>query len=220
MPRVLFEKKGNGVWISHLDTMRLFQRAFKRSGLALTHSQGFNPRPTVSIALPLSVGVESRCELLDFELEGQDVPMEEIRDKLNMALPAGVRVLEVYEDGRKTKQIALLDCMVTLEYDGGVPEDALEKLRTLFDRSEILVEKKAKSGKIKDQNISELIRKLEIQQLDNNIICITARICCQDPALNPMQLVVAIQKYLPELKPDFSKCARLEIYDEQESIFR
>ena len=57
MPRLLFEKKGSAVWISHLDLMRLFQRAFKRADLALKHTQGFNPRPSVSIALPLSVGV-------------------------------------------------------------------------------------------------------------------------------------------------------------------
>ena len=45
MPRVLFEKKGSAVWISHLDLMRLFQRALKRAGLPLKHSQGYNPRP-------------------------------------------------------------------------------------------------------------------------------------------------------------------------------
>ena len=58
MPRALFEKTGNAVWMSHLDLMRLLQRAFKRAGLHLKHTQGFNPRPSVSIALPMSVGVE------------------------------------------------------------------------------------------------------------------------------------------------------------------
>ena len=65
MPRALFEKTGNAIFISHLDLMRLFQRAFQRSGLPLTHTQGFNPRPSVSIALPLSLGVESGCELMN-----------------------------------------------------------------------------------------------------------------------------------------------------------
>ena len=83
MPRILFEKKGNAVWISHLDLMRLFQRAFKRAGLPLTHTQGFNPRPSVSIALPLSVGVESNCELLDFDLDGDKVANRIVRGKLN-----------------------------------------------------------------------------------------------------------------------------------------
>ena len=95
MPRALFEKKGNAVWISHLDLMRLFQRAFKRAGLPLTHTQGYNPRPSVSIALPLSVGVESECELLDFDLDGMTVPVDEICSKLNGALVEGVRVRQV-----------------------------------------------------------------------------------------------------------------------------
>ena len=71
MPRALFEKTGSAVYISHLDLMRVFQRAFKRAGLPLTHTQGFSPRPSVSIALPMSVGVASRCELLDFDLDGE-----------------------------------------------------------------------------------------------------------------------------------------------------
>ena len=71
MPRLLFEKMGTSIWMSHLDLMRLFQRSFKRAGLQLSHTNGYNPRPSVSIALPLSVGVESHCELLDFDLVGE-----------------------------------------------------------------------------------------------------------------------------------------------------
>ena len=99
MPRALFEKTGTAVYISHLDLMRLFQRAFKRAGLPLTHTKGFNPRPSVSIALPLSLGVSSRCELLDFDLEGEKIPNEEILEKLNQSLVAGVKVLQVYDNG-------------------------------------------------------------------------------------------------------------------------
>ena len=87
MPRLVFEKTGNAVWISHLDLMRLFQRAFKRAGLSLKHTQGFNPRPSVSIALPLSVGVESVCELLDFDLLGESATNEEIREYIKTRCP-------------------------------------------------------------------------------------------------------------------------------------
>ncbi|MFR0733423.1 MAG: DUF2344 domain-containing protein [Oscillospiraceae bacterium] len=43
MPRLLFAKTGNAVWISHLDLMRVFQRAFRRGGILIRHSQGFTP---------------------------------------------------------------------------------------------------------------------------------------------------------------------------------
>ena len=65
MNRLLFEKTGDAVYLSHLDLMRIFQRAFRRADILIWHSQGFSPRAYVSIALPLSVGVESRCEILD-----------------------------------------------------------------------------------------------------------------------------------------------------------
>ena len=119
MLRALFEKTGNAAYISHLDLMRVFQRSFKRAGLPLTHTKGFNPRPSVSIALPMSLGVESVCELLDFELEAEGFSFEEIRDRLNANLIDGVRILGVYDNGAKLKHLAYLSCDLVLEYDAG-----------------------------------------------------------------------------------------------------
>ncbi|MBR4864223.1 MAG: TIGR03936 family radical SAM-associated protein [Oscillospiraceae bacterium] len=219
MPRLLFEKKGESIWISHLDIMRVFQRAFKRAGLPLTHTQGFNPRPSVSIALPLSVGVASCCELLDFELDGCDVSLEEIRSRLNTALVAGICVLDVYEQGRKIRDLSLLRCSVVLEYDNGIPVGGLEKLSNLFAQEEVVVPKKTKNG-IQEQNIIPMIRNVDIMAEGENTVVVNALICCQNPTLNPAQLVAAIGQYLPEMTPDFSKCTRLEIYDNREEIFR
>ena len=219
MPRALFEKTGRAIYISHLDLMRVFQRAFKRAGLPLTHTQGFNPRPSVSIALPLSVGVESKCELLDFDLEGEPVPCEEICRRLNQSLVDGVLVREVYDDGAKIKHLAFLDCTVTLEYDNGVPANTVQKMNALFSQPEVLVEKKSKNG-VKDENIIPMIRALEVSQPDSETVVLSARICCQNPTLNPNQMVAAITKYLPELAPDFSVCRRVEVYNSEEKIFR
>ena len=219
MPRLLFEKTGNAVWISHLDLMRLFQRAFKRAGLSLKHTQGFNPRPSVSIALPLSVGVGSCCELLDFDLEGESVPCELITEKLNSALVEGVRVLKTYEDGRKLKELSFLAATLTMEYDNGLPEQAKEKLTALFGASSLTVEKKGKNG-VTRQDIIPMLRHLEIQEISDKEMVLFCTICCQNPSLNPMQLSAAIDKYLPEVKPDFVRCCRVEVYDEQENVFR
>ena len=218
MPRMLFEKTGNAIWISHLDLMRVFQRSFKRAGLPLTHSGGFNPRPSVSIALPLSVGVESACELLDFDLDGYEVSCEEMRDRLNATLVSGVKVLEVYEEARKIKHLAYLDCVVTLEYDNGAPE--ADAIAELFRRETLFVEKKTKSNGIQDQDILPMIRSLNVEQTDSQTLTISARVCCQNPTLNPMQMVAAIERHAPELKPDFAKCCRVEVYDTEENIFR
>ena len=219
MARLLFEKKGSAVWISHLDLMRLFQRAFKRAGLNLKHTQGFNPRPSVSIALPLSVGVESGCELLDFELEGESPSCEEILQRLNKALVAGVRVLDVYENGRKIRDLSLLRCKVSLEYDGGVTEEALEAIRSLFRRESLLVEKKGKNGTTQ-QDIIPMIRSMDISVAQEHRVILEAVVCCQNPSLNPMLLASAVETYLPEFTPDHSRSERIEIYDGSESVFR
>lgn len=219
MLRALFEKTGNAIWISHLDLMRLFQRAFKRAGLQLSHTQGYNPRPSVSIAMPLSVGVESKCELLDFELDGQTVSCEDICTRLNEVLVDGVRVLQVYDDGKKLKELSYLDCQVELEYDGGVPDGAVSGIEALFARDSLLVEKRGKNGPTQ-QDIRPMILSLQLTQPCGNTLVIHARVCCQNPTLNPAQLCAAIEYYLPEYKPSFYKCRRLGIYDNNETIFR
>ena len=219
MARLLFEKTGNAVWISHLDLMRLFQRAFKRAGFLLTHTQGFNPRPSVSIALPLSVGVESDCELLDFDLVGDAVACEEICSRLNQQLIAGVRVLQVYDTGRKLKELSLLSGTLALEYDNGVPGNAVQTLKALFKRQSLIVEKKGKNG-LQEQDIIPMLKKLEIRVDGERELMLDYVVCCQNPWLNPMQLAAAIARYHPELKPDFVRCKRVEIYDSNGNIFR
>ena len=180
MHRLLFQKTGRSVWISHLDLMRLFQRAFKRAGLPLTHTQGFNPRPSVSIALPLSVGVESCCELLDFELDGIDASSDEIRDRLNSCLVEGVQVLCVYKDGRKLRDLSLLRCLLALEYDNGAPETCVCTLLDLFNRPAVIVPKKTKNG-MQEQDIRPMIREFEIERKGDTVLQLHAMICAQNP---------------------------------------
>lgn len=219
MPRLLFAKTGDAVWMSHLDLMRLFQRAFKRAGLPLTHTQGYNPRPSVSIALPLSVGVESICELLDFDLEGETVPCNEITARLNQALVPGVEVLQTYDSGAKLKDLSLLQCRITMEYDAGVPEEAGERISALFQRETVIVEKKGKNGPVQ-QDIIPMIRRVDLSRPNAKALVLDALICCQNPTLNPTQIVAAITNYLPQYAPDFVKYRRLEIYTFQEKQFR
>ena len=216
MPRALFEKVGNARYISHLDLMRVFQRAFKRAGLPLTHTQGFNPRASVSIALPLSLGVESRCELLDFDLEH---PVGEIREKLNAALIDGVYIREVYEQGQKLKNLALLQSRLVLEYDRHISDDAEDVIQSLFSRPELIVEKKGKNGTTQ-QDIIPMLRRLSVKMLTDREVELSVLHSCQNPSLNPMQLSAAITRYLPSLAPDYVRCFREEIFDINETIFR
>ena len=220
MRRILFEKTGNAIYISHLDLMRLFQRAFKRGGLNLKHTQGFSPRALVSIALPLSVGVESCCEILDYELVGQEeLSCEDIMNRLNATLPAGVRVLQVYDSPRKPRDLTHLDVAVRLEYDAGVPADAADAIRTLFARESVTVMKRGKNGPV-DQDIVPMISNLDITVISDRELELTARVCAQNPSLNPQQMVTAIENYLPEFAPNFTRIFRREVIAADGTIFR
>lgn len=220
MLRLLFEKKGNAIWISHLDLMRLFQRAFKRAGLLLKHTQGYNPRPSVSIALPLSVGVESGCELLDFEIENtEEISCEKMKELLNQSLTEGVRVLDVYDNGKKYRDLAFLQCKISLIYDNGVPDGAATAIEGLFRQEQIILPKKTKNG-LQDQDIIPMIKKFNVDQAGEKSLIIDALICCQNPTLNPAQIVLAINTLAPEFTPDFNKCSRVEIFDQNNFVFR
>ena len=69
-------------------------------------------------------------------------------------------------------------------------------------------------------NIIPMIKELEVEQSDDKTILLKARICCQNPTLNPMQLHGAVVRYLPELTPDFAKNERIEIFDADGNVFR
>lgn len=215
MPRLLFEKTGDSVWISHLDLMRVFQRAFRRAGLSLKHSQGFTPRAIVSIALPLSVGVESQCELLDYELlEG-----EATAQCLNEVLPDGIRVLGIVENSRKIKDLAALRALVTFIYDNGVPNHAAERLNALFERESLVISKHGKRGDTQTDILPMLYEK-QIKQTSPTCVEMEVLVSAQNPALNPQLLLAAVEVYEPELMPDYSTVKRLEIYDTEGSVFR
>lgn len=101
--RFRFEKRGRAAYLSHLDVMRTFQRAFIRAGIRLRHSEGFNPHPKMSIALPLQLGCESVCEVLDVSLLEEE---GDVVSRLNAALPEGIRVLRAGAPSLPVKHIA------------------------------------------------------------------------------------------------------------------
>ncbi len=97
-----FSKLGLMKYTSHLDMVRLFKRTFKKANVKLVHSQGFNPHPKMSFVLPLSLGYESNCELLEFEVEKTELSMIEIKEKMNELLPAGISINSIVKDENNT----------------------------------------------------------------------------------------------------------------------
>ena len=216
--RLLFIKENQASYISHLDLMRTFQRVFPRAGLELKHSQGFHPHPLISIVLPLPVGQSSDCELLDFEVE-QDIDGTGVADMLNTGLPAGLRVRECYRVERPARDLAYLRARLELDYDHGVPDGALDRLRELFSRDEVLVEKRTKHKELAQINVVPLIRSIEWREAPN-LVTADVIVAAQNPGLNPALLANAVAAQLPEPAPDFARVRRLELLDDQMRVFR
>ncbi len=331
MSRLFFVKEGVAVWSSHLDLMRALMRSFRRAGIDLKHSQGFTPHPELSILMPLSVGVESQCEIAEFTLaEGCDIPAAELAARLNPVLPAGLRALDSYEGGAKAGKLAWLRARLVLEYDGGMQNtecrmqnegsgskdrgsenegerilrfaqndslepvpygaqnDRIAAIRELFARTSLVVEKHSKKGDV-ELDIAPMIRSCSVGAAESSPACrgggpasrplegcrpqpteayemqnaecrmqnegarnkdrgsedtrtstarpygaqndsgqndkgetvvIEAVVAAQNPTLNPLLLVTAIETYLPEYKPNHVVCRRLEIYDADGNVFR
>lgn len=136
--RFRFEKRGRSAYLSHLDVMRTFQRAFIRAGIRLRHSEGFNPHPKMSIAQPLQLGCESVCEVLDVSvLEGP----EDMVSPLNAALPEGLRILSVSEAGSHVREIAWSRWALTFASPGEA-----ERAEAILRSPSLIVEKKTKRG--------------------------------------------------------------------------
>lgn len=141
--RAIFEKKGRAKYISHLDLNRCMLRTFRRSGLPIWYTEGFNPHPYYAFALALSLGYESSCEILDFNLT-EELPFDEIRDRLNAVMPEGLRVLSVAE--QKMKITAISKAEYTFSLETADPQKFLCDIDELIGGEEILIEKKTKRG--------------------------------------------------------------------------
>lgn len=141
--RATFEKCGRAKYISHLDLNRCMLRTFRRSRLPIWYTEGFNPHPYYSFALALSLGFESSCEILDFNLN-EDIPFDEIRDKLNAVMPEGMRIVKVAEQKQKITAIAKAEYCFSLVSDNA--EALYAAVRELLDKPEINIEKKTKKG--------------------------------------------------------------------------
>ena len=89
----VFCKKGALKYISHLDIVRLLQRAVRRAGLAVSISQGFTPHYRIGFSNALKLGVESEGEKAVFTMDGWIDP-EEFKNRINEKLPEGIKVLE------------------------------------------------------------------------------------------------------------------------------
>jgi len=225
--RLRFEKTGPARYISHLDLMRTFQRAFRRAGLPLAYSEGFNPHPYLSVARPLPVGVDSVCELLDFglnensEFEIRNSELETLPGRINAALPLGLKVTEAYPATRKCQEIAWAVYWMELEWEEAVSEGGLQALRSLLDGRPLPVVRKSKKGMV-EIDAAALTGGVSIASPDERRVVIQAALAAEETSLNPGTLLEALLAAAGEAFMPWARAAvtRLELVDDTGKVFR
>lgn len=217
--RMRFSKTGRAIWLSHLDLMRTMQRAFLRADYPLKYSEGFNPHAQISILLPLSVGVSSECELMDFQLK-EDVDLSLLPARLSSVMPEGIAVLEAYLSETKAKYLKWLRITGRLEYDHRDASAMAEELTAFYKRPEIIITRKTKRGE-GEMDIVPAIRDISFS-MDNEgkFVQLGAVISAQEPTLNPDHLIAALRQLAPEIAPDFAAFTRRQVYLENGDVFR
>jgi len=214
--RLRLSKTDTAKYISHLDLMSLMSRALQRAGVKLKFSEGFNPHPYLSVALPLPVGCGSICELLDFDAE-LDPPFEGLPDQINDVLPGGVRILEAYAPERKFNEITWIGMECLLYYSGGVGINITEMLKERFSAESIIVSKRTKRG-ISDIDIIPFIRDIDIT--GDDVVNLSAKVTAQNPSINPENILDAIERGNTGLAPDLVSFKRMEVFDGNMDVFR
>lgn len=215
--RLRFKKTGRAVYTSHLDLMHTMQRVFSRAGYELKYSEGFNPHPQISIALPLSVGASSVCEIMDFRLK-QDADLKELPAKLSAVMPEGLEVIEAYEQQRKVAELKWLEIEGVFEYDERDTEEMRQRLEAFYSKDSIVIVKKTKRG-MGETDIRGGIRSIFFAA-ETGLVRVNAVISAQEPTINPELLCEALRQLESELAPDFAKFTRIETYDKDMKVYR
>ena len=146
--RVRFTRGPEIKYISHLDVMRLWQRALTRAGIDIAYSAGFNPHPRISLAVPLAIGVTSEAELMDIILEKLVSP-HYFTSAVSQQLPTGMTIAQVFQVALELpslqSQVRFAEYAVEIETDKGKPEIE-SAISALLSRSELPWEHKRDTG--------------------------------------------------------------------------
>lgn len=152
-----FEKMGRMSWFSHLDLQNTMQRALRRAQLPVAYSQGFNPHVLTSFATALSVGCQSRGELMEVEMAGEISP-EEFAEKLNACLPDGLKVRRCAPVPDSAP--ALMAKVAEAGYDITAPNaDLTQAVEAFLKAEEVMVEKRSKT-KTRLVNIRPMVHEI------------------------------------------------------------
>ncbi len=213
--RATFEKKGRAKYISHLDLNRCMLRTFRRSGLPIWYTEGFHSHPYYSFALALSLGFESSCEILDFNLN-EDIPFDEIRERLNAVMPEGMQIIKVADQKQKITAIAKAEYSFSLTTDD--TDGLFSAVQALIEQPQILIEKKTKKG-MKEVDIKPDMEIVSCEKTDNSVDMVMRLPAGTQTNYNPSLFIESLKR-TTDINFDAEKIRRTAILCADNSDFQ
>lgn len=188
--RIVYTKEGYMAFLGHLELMKLFERVFRFNKVPLKFSEGFNPIPRMTFAAPLSVGYSSKYEVMEVLLE-KEMPIEQVK---TMQFPDGIKVVDAsYVQSKKSLMAALshAEYLIKVEFNSNIERLPIaEWIDAFTQNNEIVYEKKAKNGKMKQVNINEQIDSFKmVFQSEQEILFRATLQSGSQGSLNPETLV-------------------------------
>jgi radical SAM-linked protein len=202
--RIRFAKQGKVRFTSQRDVARMWERALRRTRLAVASSQGFTPRPLLAFGLALPTGAESSAEYLDVTLTDGAGPEETATDlgllaaKLSEALPEGVEVLALRRlDGDVgSLQQEVTSCSWDLEVRGVTASELARRVELLLDAPSVSVQRERK-GRTFDDDLRPSVRSLAVSPPPEPVsgegrIWLRAELATRPRGVRPRELVEAL----------------------------
>lgn len=190
--RLKFSRGKEVGFISHLDLMRLWERALRRAGMPLAYSEGFTPHPHIALAAPLPLGVTSEAELMDIFL-ARWVPPQSFIKAMGAQIPAGIELLEVWPiaPGAPSLQSRLrfAEYIVEMETDKELEEVELA-LHTLLSASTIPWQHQRDTG-IRSYDLRPLVDDLWLINWQDSRCTLGMRLRCDTAGAGRAEQVTA-----------------------------
>lgn len=209
--RLFYKKLGKMKFVSHLDMNRFIIKIIRMSKIPVWYSEGFNPHPYITFALPLSLGFESDYDIIDFRLDDDDFKNEEVIKSLSPLLPEGIELVFCSDPIMKTSEIAYADFLVDFGSDISGLKASLENF---LAEETIMAEKKSKKG-IKTVNLKEYLKDYRVG--DTSLLLTLAAGGSNN--LNPKLLLDSFEKNSSESLPAYS-VMRQKLYNSDMDLFK
>ncbi|MDR9500407.1 MAG: TIGR03960 family B12-binding radical SAM protein [Desulfurivibrionaceae bacterium] len=182
--RLDYSRLGRARFLSHLELLQVFFRAFNRVGLPLHYSKGFNPSPKVSFSPALPLGTESRAEYLLLDLRTEITPQEWL-SALNEQLPEGLCV-QALGQAESKKIPAKVETCYTLYLPVSVAEERLASFMAAAAFPVTVTRKK------KERVIDGRPQVTELRLLDEKTVVLQMISEVSKAALKPLEIMQAV----------------------------